>query len=160
MGLSPEDGRGERRADDRSQRHAVRRCRGGRGLGLVPVPLWLTNDQPTELDKEVPICARPPTRALPRTSWFPTWTAPPASPPRALPRTSWLSRAASSPEVPPGRHDRGADAMRTVPRDGGPGSRRFWRPPHKQMSHDRSRGTPGRTVGQVVGNDPAPSSDI
>ena len=70
MGLSPEDGRGERRADDRSQRHAVRRCRGGRGLGLVPVPLWLTNDQPTELDKEVPICARPPTRALPRTSWF------------------------------------------------------------------------------------------
>lgn len=90
----------------------------------------------------------------------PTWTAPPASPPRALPRTSWLPRAASSPEVPPGRHDRGADAMRTVPRDGGPGSRRFWRPPHKQMSHDRSRGTPGRTVGQVVGNDPAPSSDI
>ena len=105
-----------------------------------PFPLWLTDDQPTELDKEVPICARPPTRALPRTSWLP--------------------RAASSPEVPPGRHDRGADAMRTVPRDGGPGSRRFWRPPHKQMSHDRSRGTPGRTVGQVVGNDPAPSSDI
>lgn len=33
-------------------------------------PLWLTDDQPTELDKEVPICARPPTRALPRTSWF------------------------------------------------------------------------------------------
>lgn len=79
-------------------------------------PLWLTDDQPTELDKEVPICARPPTRALPRTSWLP--------------------RAASSPEVPPGRHDRGADAMRTVPRDGGPGSRRFWRPPYKQMSHD------------------------